>query len=198
MIRGIGRRPAHTVVLRFMSRYKQGRALISRRLKDHRELYYPLRLPLLPPSCVSLIFFFLSVYFSARDSERKNSHSRSSMLRTAEEESMQLRIGERKSNANRTHARTHRSRTHVVASAYFFLPIFIISVFRKFGQVAQHRSRFGSHIRDTRSRLAVASIPDDREDRHGPCRDTACRFADTSVIRDRNTRRSSAGSRERT
>lgn len=51
---------------------------------------------------------------------------------------------------NANHARMH-ARTWQRAYIYFFLPIFIISVFRKFGRVAQHRSQFGfSHSRSAR------------------------------------------------
>lgn len=66
------------------------------------------------------------------------------MLRTGEE-SMRLRTIGEMGIESRPHARGSER------MFFFFLPIFIISVFRKFGRVAQHRSHFGfSHSRSVR------------------------------------------------
>lgn len=161
-----------------MSRYKQGRVLISRHLNDHRELYYPLQLPLLPLSCPSLLSFFqetldhVTHLFFEIFRVQVYSHHRSAILRAGggiDAASNDWRTGiEHESHA---HACAHARGS---ASVCFFSPIYIyiISVFRKFGRVAQHRSQFGfSHLPrarrcfDSRWRCRfVGSICDSRWD----------------------------------
>lgn len=149
--------------------------LISRRLSMIvQNYYYPLRFAslasLLSEFDFAFFFYFYEAYtprtyLSARNLERKNTSSSSigddSSGVGIEAASNNWRTGiEHESHTHtHTHARIH-ARTHATASVHtsFFLPIFIISVIRKFGRV-KRSTDLGSGFR---VRYALADCLDSR------------------------------------